>query len=206
MSFMSSLPSLNSALLARVLPLIPIITASNVLAISTEWICHLAPLTSLQAPISAKTISEIFRRAYFNGAFTFLANLFVSIGSSGYLWYALGSSGEGSWYRRVTAEIGSSSAEKLVHQVSPLHPLQALAPTDLRRTFYGLTCLFGILHLTPFGLMIVGHVQKACDGKGRLKDENEVKKALRSWLWVNSIRIWTDVAGVVCAVAALVVD
>lgn len=52
----------------------------------------------------------------------------------------------------------------------------------------------------------MGHVQKACDGKGRLKDENEVKKALRSWLWVNSIRIWTDVAGVVCAVAALVVD
>ena len=84
--------------------------------------------------------------------------------------------------------------------------MQSLPPTDLRRTFYGLTCIFGILHLAPFGIMIVRYVHKACDGQGKLKDEKEVKGALKNWLWVNSLRIWMDVAGVVCAVAALVVD
>ena len=54
--------------------------------------------------------------------------------------------------------------------------------------------------------MIVRYVHKACDGQGELKDEKEVKGALKNWLWVNSLRIWMDVAGVVCAVAALVVD
>lgn len=205
MSFLSSLPALNVALLARVLPLIPVITASNVLAISTEWICHLAPLTSLKSPISAKTISEVFRRSYINGAYTFLANLLLSIASSGYLWYLLGKAGEGSWYRRATVGIGSAATSKLLHP-SSLHPMQALPPSDLRRTFYGLTCIFGVLHLAPFGIMIVRYVHKACDGEGKLKDENEVKGALKNWLWVNSLRIWMDVAAVACAVGALVVD
>lgn len=204
MSFLSSLPPFDSILFARVLPLIPVITASNVLAISTEWICHLAPLTTLQAPISAKTISEVFRRSYINGAWTFLANLLVSIASSGYLWYVLGQGHEQSWYRAATAAIGTSSSSKLLH--SSLHPMQFLPPTDLRRTFYGLTCIFGILHLAPFGLIIIPYVHKACDGKGKLKDEREVKKALKSWLWVNSLRIWMDVAAIACAVGALVVD
>lgn len=205
MSFLSSLPQLDSALLARILPLVPVITASNVLAISTEWICHLAPLTTLESPISAKTISEVFRRSYINGAWTFLANLLVSIAASGYLWYLLGEEAEESWYRMATGGIGASSTSKLLHP-SSLHPMQSLPPTDLRRTFYGLTCIFGILHLAPFGLMIIRHVHKACDGKGKLKDEREVKRALKSWLWVNSLRIWMDVAAVVCSVAALVVD
>ncbi|KAI5450784.1 hypothetical protein NCC49_002791 [Naganishia albida] len=206
MSFFSSLPHFDSILFARVLPLIPVVTASNVLAISTEWICHLAPLTTLQAPISAKTISEVFRRSYINGAWTFLANLLVSIASSGYLWYVLGEGQEQNWYRTATVGIGStaSASGKLLH--SSLHPMQSLPATDLRRTFYGLTCIFGILHLAPFGLLIIPYVHKACDGKGKLKDEKEVKQALQSWLWVNSLRIWMDVAAIVCAVGALVVD
>ncbi|GHJ85438.1 hypothetical protein NliqN6_1840 [Naganishia liquefaciens] len=205
MSFLSNLPTFDTSLLARVLPLIPVITASNVLAISTEWICHLAPLTTLKSPISAKTISEVFRRSYINGAYTFLANLLLSIASSGYLWYLAGKGGEGSWYAGATTDIMSTSSSKLLHS-SSVHPMQSLPPSDLRRTFYGLTCIFGVLHLAPFGIMIVRYVHKACDGQGKLKDEKEVKAALKNWLWVNSLRIWMDVAGVVCAVAALVVD
>ncbi len=167
----------TSRLTEKLLPILPAIATSNVLAISMEWICHLQPLSTLHAPIASQAMSEIFRRSYINGATTFLFNLGLAIGSSWYNWYLLGNAMTGS-------------------------------PTDgdLSRTLYGWAAVFGVLHLAPFGLLIVRHVHKACDGKGRIKDEKEVKKALRSWLGVNQWRIWMDVAAVLCAVGAVVVD
>ncbi len=159
----------------RILPLVPLITASNALAISAEWYCHLEPLANLTNPISARTLSEIFRRSYLNGAWTFLANILTSIISSGFMWYLL-----------LQDESSSASAA-------------------LQRSLYGYTALFGFLHLFPFSAIIVRFVARACDGKQHIKDEKEIKSALSSWLKVNQVRIWTDVLAAGCALAAVVV-
>jgi hypothetical protein len=236
LSILSHLPSFRDVyqaipplpiLAARALPLIPVAFASNVLAISTEWHCHLQPLPKLQGPITGRTLSEVFRKAYINGAYTFLINLFISIGSSGYLWLALTPDGVGykgtRWFRYA---LTSGTMEKIASHMPIVggngsgtfsaHPLQhinslASSSLPLRRSLYLLTCVFGIMHLFPFGLIIFPHVMAASkpsaskDPEERTKHEDEVKQALARWLGVNKIRIWTDVAAAVCAFLALIV-
>lgn len=195
-------------LASRALPLLPLTFSTSVLAISTEWICHLEPLPTLDGPIVGRTLSEIFRRSYTNGAWTFLFNIFASIGSSGYLYLALdperiGMKGMG-WFSSALDQANSS------------HPLQSINSTTssnlpLRRSLYLSTCLFGILHLFPFGAFILPHVLSASlpssskKQEDRATHEREVKRALRRWLDVNRVRIWTDVGAAVCAFLALVV-
>jgi hypothetical protein len=211
-----ALPALP-ILASRALPLLPLTFSSSVLAISTEWICHLEPLPRLQGPIAGKTLSEIFRRAYTNGAWTFLTNIFLSIGSSGYLYLALDPERpemRGTRWFRDALE-GSYGHGNPSHS----HPLQSIHSTSapnlpLRRSLYLLTSIFGILHLFPFGLLILPHVLSASKPSQRSKrdkgldrevKEDEVKRDLQRWLNVNRIRIWTDVGAVVCAFLALVV-
>ena len=214
-----ALPALP-ILASRALPLLPLTFSSSVLAISTEWICHLEPLPRLQGPIAGKTLSEIFRRAYTNGAWTFLTNIFLSIGSSGYLYLALDPERpemRGTrWFRDALEGSYGHGYGNLSHS----HPLQSIHSTSapnlpLRRSLYLLTSIFGILHLFPFGLFILPHVlsaskpsQRRSKGdKGLHKEvkEDEVKRDLQRWLNVNRIRIWTDVGAAVCAFLALVV-
>jgi hypothetical protein len=71
---------------------------------------------------------------------------------------------------------------------------------------YGWAAFMNFLHLFPFGAIIIRHVHRACDGQGKIKDENEVKRALRSWLTVNRVRIVTDILAAGFAVLAVVVD
>lgn len=214
-----ALPALP-ILASRALPLLPLTFSSSVLAISTEWICHLEPLPRLQGPIAGKTLSEIFRRAYTNGAWTFLTNIFLSIGSSGFLYLALDPERpemRGTrWFRDALEGSYGHGHGNLSHS----HPLQSIHSTSapnlpLRRSLYLLTSIFGILHLFPFGLFILPHVlsaskpsQRRSKGdKGLDKEvkEDEVKRDLQRWLNVNRIRIWTDVGAAVCAFLALVV-
>jgi hypothetical protein len=90
MEMVSTLSAIDiTSICYRILPLVPLITASNAVAISAEWYCHVEPLTTITNPISARTLSEIFRRSYLNGAWTFLANLLTSIFSSTCMWYLL---------------------------------------------------------------------------------------------------------------------
>jgi hypothetical protein len=146
----------------EVLPFLPLLLQSNVLAISWEWRNHLSPLTSLAHPIHHATLSEIFRRSYTHGASSFLFNLLGAIGSSAYLYY--------------------------------LH----------REPLDGWTAMFGVLHLFPFSTLALPYILRACDGRNELKHEDEVKQALASWLHVNRWRLWTDIGGTLCALAAVV--
>jgi len=231
MFLLSAFPSLTEIgqalpplpiLASRTLPLLPVVFSTSVLAISTEWYCHLEPLPRLQGPIAGKTLSEIFRRAYTNGAWTFLANLGISIGSSGFLYFALDPKrsspfiGSG-WF--TSALTGNHHHHHLFSSgtSSALHPLQTInalsSPTlPLRRSLYLLTSIFGILHLFPFGLLILPHVFAAARPSStptapgeKGKNEVDVKLALKRWLDVNRVRIWMDVGAAVCSVLALVV-
>ena len=218
-------------LASRTLPLLPLIFSTSVLAISTEWYCHLEPLPKLQNPITGKTLSEIFRKSYTNGAWTFLINLGISIGSSGFLYFALDPKrsspfvGSG-WFTSALTTTGNTTSHHHQHlnlfssgtNTTNLHPLQTInafsSPTlPLRRQLYLLTSIFGILHLFPFGLFILPHVLSAARpssnpsnqaGKGKT-ETTDVKLALKRWLDVNRIRIWMDVGAAVCSVLALVV-
>lgn len=193
------MPALD-ILLARILPLLPLLFSSNALCISVEWECHLGPLATLNNPIAPKAISEIFRRSYRNGAWTFLASLMSSIASSVYMWYCLeliNTSGV-NWY---TSAVQSQISLRQAH-----HHLLPLGANSLRQSLFLTTAILGIVHLFPFGPIILPHVFKASDPGGILKHEKDVKEALRKWNKVNRVRVWVDVAAVICAMAALVVD
>lgn len=212
-----ALPALP-ILASRALPLLPLTFSSSVLAISTEWICHLEPLPRLQGPIAGKTLSEIFRRAYTNGAWTFLTNIFLSIGSSGFLYLALDPERpemRGTrWFRDALEGSYGHAYGNLSHPLQSIHSTSA-PNLPLRRSLYLLTSIFGILHLFPFGLFILPHVlsaskpshrrSKGNKGLDREVKEDEVKRDLQRWLNVNRVRIWTDVGAAVCAFLALVV-
>ena len=75
--------------MSSILPFLPLIFSSNVITISWEWSNHLHPLINLHHPISPKTLSEIFRRSYLNGASSFLLSLLGSIFSSAYLCWSM---------------------------------------------------------------------------------------------------------------------
>ena len=218
-----SLPALP-ILASRALPLLPLTFSTSVLAISTEWICHLEPLPKLEGPIVGRTLSEIFRRAYTNGAWTFLANIFLSIGSSGYLYLALDPDRTDRmgtrWFRSALETTTTTTTASYSSSNGALHPLQSLhsfsssssSNLPLRRSLYLLTSIFGILHLCPFGLFILPHVLSASkpsasgsDKGERTRHEDDVKRALKRWLDVNRVRIWTDIGAAVCAFLALVV-
>ena len=99
-------PITSPSLTSQILPLLPLILSSNVLTISWEWSNHLTPLSTLQNPISPKTLSEIFRRSYINGASSFLFSLLGSISTSTYLAYATPCSSESRMYYTWTAAFG----------------------------------------------------------------------------------------------------
>jgi hypothetical protein len=91
--------------------------------------------------------------------------------------------------------IGSITTSSYLY-LYPIHPNPEVRRLD------GYTAAFGILHLFPFSAAILRFVLKASGGK--LKDEDEVKGALHTWIRINRFRMVADAGAVVCALWATV--
>jgi hypothetical protein len=202
LNYLPPFPSLPSAsFIADILPLAPLVLSSNAFSIALEWANHLHPLVLLKHPIAPATLSEIFRNSYLNGASSFLFSLLGSILSSAYLAYSL----PYPYTSMNFSHVGPNNITALTHLKRVVDPSFGTVhdPHHALRYWYLATSIFGILHLLPFSALIVRFVDRACDGKGRIKDTDEVKKALKSWLRINWWRMGMDAAAVGCALLAV---